>query len=882
VRFFHILLLLCGTFSVVSGQINLNDPRYAFEPQLPYDAKVPSPEQFLGYALGEEITLYAYMEQYFKALDAASDRMTLIEYGRTYENRRLYYAVITSPENHRRLEQIRQEHLRLTDPIQLSAAELERQINTQPVFLSMSFNIHGNEVSPTEAAMQAAYRLCAATDAATKTMLEQSVITFYVCVNPDGRDRYAYWYKSVARGIPAAEPNDLDHDEPWPVGRTNHYWFDMNRDWVWGIHPEIRSLTNEYRRWMPQIHVDYHEQGYNSNYFTMPGTTPRNLLLPDAYEAWADTFGRANIRAFDRHRVHYFTRDAFDFFYPGYGSSYPSVMGAIGMLTEQGGIGGGRVVRTEEGTIQTLRQRVFDHYTTAIATLEKGVERRKELLRYSCDAWTPAKSKSPVQAYILPANQGGYLPDMLDVLRRQGIRIGRLNEDFTASAARYYRSGQKVSKKFTKGDYVVSTDQPLYLLINSILERNMEFKDSVQYDVSAWAAPLAYNVETYSVAQKPAITLETEAAVAATAPKGSVQNSAAEYAYVIDWNQRQAPKALALLWQKGYKVRAAVERFNDGTTEYSAGSIIVLRGANEDKSAQISADMQDIARKANVKIDGKNTGRMASGWDLAATRNRPVSQPRVALLVDPPFDMYSVGQIYYLFDYETDLPIERVRASSLRQTAFPKFNQRYGLADLKQYDVLILAGGGASLQQIFNEDNLRQIRAWLEGGGTLIATETAAGFFTDQRSRFTRLRLTEVRRDSTEAANYLPFSAREEFNGKQTINGAVLNGTMDLSHPLAFGLKQEIYSLKTNTTALEPMLDLQAVGHYNKNPQQLWVAGYASDKHLKTFAGKVFAGVLPVGNGRLVLLPDNPVFRAFWRGPSRMLQNAVMLLPGVK
>jgi len=863
----------------LSGQINLNEPRFAFEPNLPYDPSVPSPEKILGYALGEEMTLYAYVEQYFKALDAASDKITMKEYGRSYENRPLYCVVITNPANHRRLEQIRQDHLRLTDPAAINAAETEKQIGIQPVFLSMSYNIHGNEVSSTEAAMQVAYRLCAATDAGTQKMLDQSVIVFYICVNPDGRDRYAYWYKSVARHVPAAEPNDLDHSEPWPVGRTNHYWFDMNRDWVWGVHPEIRSLTAEYRRWMPQIHVDYHEQGYNSNYFTMPGTTPRNMLLPDTYEAWSDTFGRANIKAFDRHRVNYFTRDGFDFFYPGYGSSYPSVMGSIGMLTEQGGIGGGRVVTTEEGTVQTLRQRIFDHYTTAVATLEKGVERRAELLRYSRDAWTPAKSKSPVQAYLFPAAQGGYLQEMFEVLRRHDVRIGRIAADFTA-AAREYRTGQTSSKKFSKGDYIISTDQPRYLLINSLLERNMEFRDSVQYDISAWSAPLAYNVETYTLNQKPDVIVESESNPVMIG--GQVQNPDAKYAFVLDWQQSQAPKALAMFWQKGYKVRAAIESFSDGAVTYAPGSIIVLLGANEDKISRIADDMEDIARKCRVKIAGKNTGRMNSGWDLASTRNRPLRQPRVALLVDPPFDMYSVGQIYHLFDWETELPVERVRVASLKQTALPKFESRYGLADLKNYDVLILAGGGRFLGQVFNDESLRQIRTWMEAGGTLIATETAASFFTEQRSRFSKIKLVEPRRDSSEVSNYLKFSDREESAGKQVINGAVFNGLMDVSHPLAFGLKPEIYSLKTNTQAFEPSPDFQTVGAYVKNTKNLWAAGYASNKQLNLFAGKSFAGVLPVENGRLILMSDNPVFRAFWRGPSRMMQNAVMLMPGLK
>ena len=865
-------------FFQLPAQVSLVEDRFAFDPQLRYDEAIPSPESYHGFRLGEDMTLYAQVVAYFKALDAASDKIVVREYGRTYENRPLLLLVVTSAENQRNLEQIRQNHLKLTDPAALASGEAEQLLKNQPVFLSMSYNIHGNEFSSTEAAMQVAYRLAAAQDADTKRLLEQSVIQLYVCINPDGRDRYAYWYKSVARHIPAAEPNDLDHSEPWPVGRTNHYWFDLNRDWVWGVHPETRGLAAEYQRWMPQIHVDYHEQGYNSNYFTSPGTTPKNMLLPDAYEAWSDTFGRANIAAFNRHRINYFTRDAFDFFYPGYGSSYPSVMGGIGMLTEQGGIGGGRAVMTEEGTVQTLRQRIFDHYTTSMATLLKGAERREPLLRYSYEAWMTAKSKSPVKAYVFPAAQGGYLADVLDILLRHGVRIGRAKVDFTSGEVRDYRSGQTLRKSFNKGDYLVLTDQPRHLLINSVLERNMEFRDSVQYDISAWAAPLAYNLEAYTANQKPNVELEPFTATAPSA--GSVQQSGAGYAYVMDWDQRNAPKALAMLWRKGYLLRTAGETFSDGKTAYSAGSIILLRGANEDKAARIDADVQEVATKAQVRIDGHHTGRMASGWDLAATRNRPIKQPRVALLIDPPFDMYACGQIYHLFDWETELPIERIRVSTLKQTALPKFEQRYGFADLRNYDVLILPGGGRFLNTVFNEEQIRQLRTWMEAGGVLIATESAAAFFAEPRSRMTRLKVVEPKRDSTEAALYLKFTDREDFGGKQQINGAVLNAHIDITHPLGFGVKQDLYSLKTNAQAFEPSPDMHAVGYYAKDPKKLYVAGYASNKQLEVLKGKVFAGVLPVESGKLVLLTDNTQFRMFWRGPSRIMQNAVMLLPG--
>ncbi|HMB91667.1 MAG TPA: M14 metallopeptidase family protein, partial [Rhodothermales bacterium] len=377
--FMVLLLVLIGSglCSLVQAQDRpdqtpLVSPRFAFSPEGSYDTAIPSPADFLGYEPGTQFTIYADVIAYIKALAEASDRVTLHEYGHTHEGRKLHYLVITTPENHGRIEDIRQNNLRFAHD---QDVDVDGLIAQQPVITWLSYNVHGNEPSSTEAAMQVAYRLAAGQDDAVTDLLDDTVVIIDPAINPDGRDRYVYWYRSM-QGTPLRiDPMDLEHDEPWPGGRTNHYWFDLNRDWVWLVHPESQGRIAAYQQWLPQVHVDYHEQGFNSNYFTMPGTTPRNLLLPDDYEQWSDTFGQGNIAAFDQHQISYATREAFDFYYPGYGSSYPSTMGAIGMLTEQGGHSrGGRAVETEDGYVLTLRQRIFDHYITSLAAIKTAVD----------------------------------------------------------------------------------------------------------------------------------------------------------------------------------------------------------------------------------------------------------------------------------------------------------------------------------------------------------------------------------------------------------------------------------------------------------------------------------------------------------------------------
>jgi len=823
-------IALLFTLSTLTAQVKLIEERFAFEPELTYDKNIPSPAEVLGYRLGERFTEYAATVDYMRKLAAASDRITIGSYGETYEGRPLIYLVITSAENQGNIEEIRQNNLKLANPMATNATEAAAIMKDNPIVVSFSYNIHGNEASSTEAAKQVAYRLAAATDAATAEMLDELVFVMYPCINPDGRSRYVSWYNSMARDVVGFEPKDLEHFAPWPNGRTNHYWFDLNRDWIWGVHPESRGHTKIYQEWMPQVHTDYHEQGYNSNYFTMPGTTPRNKLLPDQYEALSDTFGMANIAAFDRHKIGYFTREAFDFYYPGYGSSYPSVMGAIGMLVEQGGIGGGRAIETSDGTILTIRQRLFDHYLTSIATLQKAVERKDILQKYTYDALNPKNAKDPTKAYILPNNDDDYLNQVVEILLRQGVKVDRADNSFSASNVRNYRDGKNATKTFPKGTYIVSCDQPRHLFINSILSPVMAIEDSVMYDMSTWAAPLAYNLDAYQ--SNRVLSVKTTQVTEAPTYKKGVDGVGATYAYTIDWKQQNAPKALALLWQKKYRVRSARKTFNDGKKEYSEGSLIVLLGRNLDKADKIKSDMIEIAEKANIFIDGHNTGRMSSGIDLVSNNTRPVKQPKVAMLVEPPFNTYTSGQLYFLFDQITALPVERIRTSMFQQTAVPKMGSRYGYANIHDYDVLILPGGGSRLKQLFGKDQIKEIRSWVSAGGVLIGTESAAHFLTKKSSGLTNVELIKAPKDSTEVAKFVPYADRRDYGGKKNIPGAAMNATLDTTNPLAFGMSKDLYSLKFGSDALKPNAGFQTVGRYAAYPNLL-ASGYANSANLK-------------------------------------------------
>ncbi|WP_020567290.1 M14 family zinc carboxypeptidase [Neolewinella persica] len=847
---------------------------------------IESPAGFLGYELGKRFTEYARSVEYFNMLAEKSDRINIEQYGLTYEQRPLLLLTISDEENIRNIDAIRAAQMQLVGARTQVQRNGQRQsggapdLATHPVINSYSYNIHGNEASSTEAAMQVAYELATTKDPALLDALKKTVNLLFICINPDGRDRYVYWANSVARNTGGEEPRDLEHYAPWPNGRTNHYWFDLNRDWVWGVHPESRGHTAAYQKWMPQVHTDYHEQGYDANYFTVPGTTPRNLLLPDAYEVWADTFGRANIAEFNKQGLSYFTRDAFDFYYPSYGSSYPTVMGAIGMLTEQGGISGHRAVETADGFILTLRQRVYDHYTTSLAQVRASARNRRALIDYSIAAWNPLNSKAPATAYVIENDGSEFFGDVLKMLLLNGVEVEKTTEEIAAPSTNF-RDGKRGTNIFPKGSLIIGTEQPRHLFVNSILSQDLQIEDSVMYDMSTWSAPLAYNLEAYSVNTpilvdtEPVVWTEKEGRVI---PVGSAGKS---YAYVIRWNQRTAPKALAKLWKMNYRVRAAKEPFMaDDGTEFPAGSLIVLAGRNLEHQS-IDADMRKLAAGFDVDIHRMSTGRVKEGMDLANTGNFPIKQPKVALLVEPPFNVYTSGQIYFLFDWETELPVDRIRVSTLMQTAIPKFGSRYGLADLNDYDVLILPEG-RNLSAVFGQSEQSMLRTWLSGGGTIVAIGSSAEFFTSSSGFVKEQEISKPDSDlNKEDAAALNFDERTDFFGKQRIPGSALNATVDVTHPLAYGVKTEVYTLKFGANALTPNPTLQSVGRYASDATKLLASGYASQPNLDSLAGKTWAGIRNVGRGKIVYFMDNPHYRMFWRGPSRMMQNAVMVVPGM-
>lgn len=867
------VVLSCLVFASTQAQ-NVADTRFLFpdDERAAMMQDVPSPKEFLGYDPGEQFTPYHRVDAYIHAVAAASDRVSIHEYGQTYEGRGLYYLVVTSPENHSRIDDIKRVNLELTSG-RLARDRVEQIIDSgQPVLTWLSYNVHGNEPSSTEAAMHVLFRLAARTDASTQSLLAESVVIIDPTINPDGRDRYVNWYRSVQSNVLNVNTADYEHTEPWPGGRTNHYWFDLNRDWVWLVHSESRGRLTAYQQWMPQVHIDYHEQGFNNNYFTMPGQTPRNLNLPEDYETWSEVFGRASAATLDESQVNYFTRESFDFFYPGYGSSYPSNLGAIGMLAEQGGGSrGAEAVETNDGYVLTLKQRVHDHYATSLAVIQTAAVNRAGLLRYFADFFRPDRRETHTQAYLLRNDHGnGYAYDVINLLLKHGIKVERAIESFSISKAFNYEDGASGRQQFDSGTFIVRTEQPRHVLINTLLQRQMTIEDSVMYDMATWSAPLAYGLDAAWTESE--ISVDTEHVATAVSYDSGAPVDAAKYAYVIDWAQRNAPAALAALWKRGYRVRYTTKTFTIDGRIFSRGTLVVLLGRNRDHP-QFHADMKRIAAEKQVRMYGFDSGRVDSGIDLASASTLPISEPRVGLVVGKGVNSYTAGQIWFLFDRWTGMGIDRLELS-----LFPR-------VDLTDYDVLVFPG--ATLDSSLDSLQVERLSAWVSAGGTLIATESSAIFFTESLNELTSVDLVSIQdttagdSDDIPSRFFTPYEARSDSSGLKRIPGSALRTVVDHTHPLAFGLGKHLYTLKFGTDALKPSESLQTVARYYPESDKLLVSGYASNENRDKLAGNTFAGVIEMGEGRVVLLLDNTQYRMFWVGPARMMQNAVMLVPGM-
>lgn len=821
-------------------------------------AQLKSPEAFLGYKIGSRYTEHYKVASYFQHVAQAMGSMVkLQQYGETNEHRPLYLAFISSQENMSNLENIRLNNLRLAHATKDKMAPLENG----PALVWLSYNVHGNETSSSEAAMLTLYALVDPANTQTKEWLKNTVVIIDPCLNPDGRDRYIHWFNSVVGETYNPENIAREHREPWPGGRTNHYNFDLNRDWCWQTQAESQQRIVQYNQWLPQVHVDFHEQGINEPYYFAPAAQPYHEVITKWQRDFQRVIGKNNAKYFDKNNWLYFTKEIFDLLYPSYGDTYPLYNGAIGMTYEQGGgPAGGLGVFTDEGDTLTLYDRAIHHYTTGLSTIEAASANASTLIKEFSKFFNDAVSGNTgeYKTYIIKNNPGDAqrIASLIQLLDKNNIRYGTATGN-----GRGYNYHTKKEEAFTisGGDLVISNAQSKAALIKVLFEPETKLVDSATYDITAWALPYVYGLTAY--ASKQAIAM-SGAYNQPTPVKNQPQDV---YGYVIRWEGISSVKTITQLLEKNIRIRFSTTAFETGGQSFSRGSVIIVKKGNERWGSSLWSSVAEICNSNNIQMWPVNSGMVDKGFDFGSSYVHLLNAPRVAMFTGDETNSNSAGEIWHFFDKELKYKITLINTGDFYRINWNKI------------DVLILPDG--NYRFLNNKDNAEKFRQWVEAGGRAVAMEGAVSSISKQEwsaihSRNISDSLNLPDKDSYQLLHRFEFRERDALS--DVTPGAVFKVDIDNTHPLMFGYPNYYYTLKMDNSVYEFMKE----GGWNtgvmKKENQL--AGYVGHKLNPKLKDGLLFGVQDLGNGSITYLTDNVLFRDFWENGKLMFCNAVFLV----
>ncbi|PRX48885.1 M14 family metallopeptidase [Salegentibacter salegens] len=806
---------------------------YYLPQDVSYNEKIPKPQEVIGYIPGEWHVTHDLLLNYMRELARVSPRISIENRGETYEGRPLILLKITSEENHNNLEEIRQNHLALT-------RENASSLNTKEmaIVVNQGFSIHGNEASGSNAALLVAYHLAAAEGEEIEELLDNTVILFDPVFNPDGLQRFSYWANTNKSENINPDPQDREYDEVWPGGRTNHYWFDMNRDWLPVQLPESQARIETFHKWMPNILTDHHEMGSNSSFFFQPGIPSRtHPLTPDINQELTKEIGAYHAAAFDELGSFYYTEENYDDFYYGKGSTFPDINGSIGILFEQGS-SRGHAQETENGVL-TFPFTIRNQFTAALSTLEAAKNMREKILNYQRDFYKNARNSAEKGAYVFGSEKDASSAyELAKILEKHKIELHKIEENFTTNG-----------KNFKKNSaYVVPKNQRQHRLVKAMFERRTEFEDSLFYDISAWTLPLAFNLDFAEDVKMNKAGQKIE-----NLEKPEVQPlEKSTYAYIMQWHDFYSPKALNMVLEEGLRAKVGMQPFSLENKEYDYGTILIPVQNQELDADKMYQFLQEVSKKSNVQIEGINTG-LTQGVNLGSNQFRALQPAKVALIVGEGITPYDAGEIWHLFDQRYDMKITKLDT------------RRFSRTDLSRYTDIILPNSWGSA---LDDGDIEKLKEWIQDGGTLIGYRNAARFF--EREDFMDL---EIKKDSLVAED-ISFEEQRDFRGAQGIGGAIFEANIDRSHPVNFGYTNNKLPLFRNTTIFIEA-DKQSYNNpiqYTENPL---LSGYISVPRLDSIAGTVPFKITGMGRGNVILFTDNTNFRAFWFGTNKLLMNAI-------
>lgn len=858
-----------------------------------YDPSIPTIQQALGHASGEKVTTPADLIRYLRALEGASKRIKVESIGKSWEGRELVFAYVGSEANIARLAEIRAGMQRLGDPRKTDETVAKALIADLPAVLCLAYSVHGNEISPSDAAISMAYHMVAAQDDPVVNKIRENVLLIIDPIqNPDGRQRWIGNFEQALGLQPDASPISAERDEPWPRGRANHYLFDLNRDWLTATQPESRARIRHLREWLPQVFVDLHEMGSDSTYYFAPEAIPYNPWLVPHQRASLDWFGRNNAAYFDRAGFNYFTREIFDAFYPGYGASWPAYLGSIAMTYEQRSSRGLRA-RTSDGREFTFRDTVEGHFLTSLATAETTADKRHELLTQFYDYRRTAIDegrRGGVKEYVLPREDDVSTVDKLaSVLRFHGLEVKR------AKAA--FRNG---ARQYPAGSYVVPLSQPGARMARVLLEKQVAMDDAFLreqdrrrakklgdeiYDVTAWSLPLMFNVEVAATGVVSLGDFETwdEEAPAA----GQVLPAPSPIAYLVPWGTTAAGRFLTGALRNDLAVLGLDKETVQNGRAYPRGTL-VIRVA--DNPANLAETIAKLARDSGAEVVATPSGWVDGGINFGSGYARIIPKAKVAMLWDEPTYSNAAGAMRFVLERQFGYPVTVIRSGAVAR------------ADLSRYDTLILPPASASgYARVLGAGGAGNLKHWVRSGGTLVGIGSALDYLRGSAVGLLNLKQEreavesvttggKVTADDSKSGKvegtalgsekeYLQFI---ESSGEETGEalGILLRGRVDPDHWLTVGCERGVNVLYSGRAIYAPLTLEEGVNAgYLDAPGKLLESGYLWESLRKQLAFKPFLVSQTVGRGNVIGFVVDPAFRAQMDGNNLLLLNAVFRGP---
>ncbi len=826
------LLLLLIPSLFLNAQVGLD---YYLGDLSEYNKSIPTPLSVIGHEVGEFHISHDKLSHYVQEISRASNRVKLVNRGKSYENRTSWLMIITSESNHSRLEEIRKQHLELSN-----SKNKDIDVSNMPIVVYQGFSVHGDEPSGSNASLPLMYHLLASNSQETIELLENTIILLDPSFNPDGLQRFSQWANSNKNQSLTADPNDREYNQYWPRGRTNHYWFDLNRDMLPNQLVETNAKVKTFTEWLPNILTDHHEMGTNSSFFFQPGVPERkNPLISDLNQALTREIGTYHEKALNSIGSLYYSEEDYDDFFFGKASTYPDANGSIGILFEQGS-SRGHIQESVNG-ILTFPFTIRNQLTAAFSTLEAAKNMRVKLLNYMKDFYddqielNPKSSDNIVFGKLKDESTVYHLADLLNSHK---IKFNKISEDVVLNG-----------KKYTKNNsFIIPMNQPKRTLINAMFYTQTEFKDSLFYDVSAWTFPLAFNVNysyTDNLSKSSVSKLFGEEVTETKKPVGNV-DSKSEYAYLFEPHEYYAQAAVYNLIKEGIRVKTATRKFSINGKEFDFGTYLIPVQNQSMSSEDIYNKLLEISNTYNINFESQATG-ITSGIDLGSDYFIIVNEPKIGLIVGDGVRSYDAGEIWHLLDTRYNIPITKLDVDDLRYI------------DLSKYSHIILPD--------YNGSKLRseQINEYINGGGNLIAYRNSVKWVSNNLNELEFL-------TNDLKASGVSFSDREKFYGAQQTGGAIFESNIDRSHPVNYGIESNTLPLFRNSNVYMSKSE-QSFNNpitYSSNPL---MSGYISEENISLLKNSVPFKVIRSGKGKILLMTDNTNFRAFWFGTNRILLN---------